>query len=163
ITVAGTPMLSNRVLRVWPGCTRRICQLSPGVSLCRSSDSGGNGSASVEWAEGNGGAMALEKPGAEVAAGAPTVANRLAWIPWRRRQCQRGVGGRERSVDGVGGAGDDGRGQGANGGEQAGVDPVAAGPAFVERGRQVVFQLPMQGGVVQDVQTLFEALFACGA
>ena len=67
---------------------------------------------------------------------------------------------RQRCVDGVGEARHDGRGQRADGREQAGVDPVAPGPAFVERGREVLLQLPMQGGVVEDVESFLKALFA---
>lgn len=65
--------------------------------------------------------------------------------------------GLQRHVDRVGEARHDRGQQCADGGEQAGVDPMAARPAA---GRQVLRQLPMQCAVVKDMETLLEALLA---
>ena len=93
----------------------------------------------------------------------PAVAGRLAAAGGgkrRQRQCQRRVRGRQQRLDGIGETGDDGRRQRADGREQAGVDPVPARPWLVERGGEVLLQLPVQGGVVQDMQSFLKALLA---
>lgn len=60
-------------------------------------------------------------------------------------------------------AGDNGGHQRADGGEQAGVHPVAAGPALVEGSGKMLSKLPMQGGVVENVKAFLEALLARAA
>ncbi|MNV23416.1 Tyrosine--tRNA ligase [compost metagenome] len=93
----------------------------------------------------------------------PAVTGRFAHArqrQCRQRQCQRRMRRRQRCIDGIGETGDDRRHQGANRHEQAGMDPMLPGPAFVERGRQMVLEPPMQGGVVQDVESFLEALLA---
>jgi hypothetical protein len=53
--------------------------------------------------------------------------------------------------------------QRADGGEQAGMHPVAAGPTLVEGRGKVLAKLPMQGGVVENVKAFLEALLARSA
>ncbi|MCW0416976.1 hypothetical protein NB689_002730 [Xanthomonas sacchari] len=87
ITVAGRPSFSNTEPRVCPDSIRTTCQLSViAACCCWASEIGGNGSASVACVVCSGTSMALEKPGTIVATIAPMVANRLAWIQWRRVQ-----------------------------------------------------------------------------
>jgi hypothetical protein len=93
----------------------------------------------------------------------PAVPGRFSLPRQRQRrqgQCESGIGQRHGGIDGVGEARHDRRGQRADGHEQAGVDPVTAGPALVESGRQMPLELSMQGGVVEDVEAFLEALLA---
>src|SRR2546427_6426511 len=79
----------------------------------------------------------------------------------RQRQCQAGMAVGKGGVDGVREARDDRCHQGADGREQAGMHPMAPGPALVEGGGKMLPELPMQGVVVQDVEAFLEALLAC--
>ncbi|MNX76941.1 hypothetical protein D3C86_1084600 [compost metagenome] len=96
----------------------------------------------------------------------PAVARDLLLALQRQRRQGQGQGGvvdRVGRFDGVREARHDRGHQCADGGEQAGVHPVPARPALVEGGRKMLFELPMQGGVVEDVETFLEALLARAA
>jgi len=66
-------------------------------------------------------------------------------------------------IDGVREARHDRGHQRADGHKQAGVHPVTARPALVEGRWKVLPELPVQGVVVQDVESFLEALLACAA
>ena len=96
-------------------------------------------------------------------------------FPVRTGVAVGGFHGQRRQLQGQGGIGlrgrlqlrrearHDGGQQHAQGQEQAGMQPVLAGPAGVEGGGEALLQLAVQGAVVKDAQAVVELLLADAA
>jgi hypothetical protein len=103
----------------------------------------------------------------------PAVAGLAAQLGDRQRRQRKGEGGaglrRHKAVGmaRIGETGDDGAHQGGQGGEQAGMGPLATGPAAAETGREARGHMAVERCLAQDLEPraacLVDAGFAHGA